>query len=815
MVNSATNGFKQNGAFIDRMEGGAFIFSADDSHRLLYANDKLVRLFECKNAEELYEHVNSCFDGMVHDPSPQIINNEIADQIKNSTNGSGYVFYNIMTKTGNVRRVVNHWTLVHDDDYGDIFYATVYLHKLDNASNDYDSLTGLLNKNRFGRFATERNRKCCAYGDKTRLAMIYFNLVHFKLLNLERGTNEGNICLKEVARVLGGTFEESYISRLSSDHFAVFTQGDTAVENTKKAVRMFKESHGNTHNISCKMGIYIFEPGEDFYVETALSYAKIACDSIKRNEKKDYAEYTKELADQVRTTEYVVSRIDDAIKNEWIKVYFQPVVRSITGDACSMESLARWIDPEIGFLPPDKFIGALEREKCIHKLDCFIVEKVCEVIGKRLKERLPVVPVSVNFSRLDFVMCDMLAVVEDAVSRHSVPREYIHIEITESMIASDEDLMRKVINDFRDSGYEIWMDDFGSGYSSLTLLKEYDFNTVKLDMRFLTPLTEKSKSIIKSVVTMAKDIGMKTLAEGVETEEQLEFLKEIGCGHIQGYYYGKPEPIEDVFRHLDENGIKNEKIEWSRFYQAAGFNARATEIPLEIIEDDGQNFRTLFMNQAYRDQIFSEELSIEDIDAIIYKTGAPLMKKFREFADILELSKKKETFFFTVGGSYLSLTGMEIAEHNGHHILQGTLFNLSKDEKSDDRKRLDDMLKEMNLLFESVQAVNLGENTIVPLLGGFKYLDRDAVDGKDLQKAITFFSEKMVHPDETKRCLDFLESASLAERIKNTKLGYIADIFRIKRESGYIPCEAYIMMIPGTQENEFLFCVKECVASHE
>ena len=345
-----------------------------------------------------------------------------------------------------------------------------------------------------------------------------------------------------------------------------------------------------------------------------------------------------------------------------------------------MESLARWIDPEIGFLPPDRFIGALEREKCIHKLDCFIVEKVCEVIGKRLKEGLPVVPVSGNFSRLDFVMCDMLAVVEDAVKRHSVPKHYIHIEITESMIASDEDLMRKVIDDFKNAGYEIWMDDFGSGYSSLTLLKEYDFNTVKLDMRFLTPLTEKSKSIIKSVVTMAKDIGMKTLAEGVETEEQLEFLKEIGCGNIQGYYYGKPELIEDVFRHLDEKGIISEQIEWRKFYQTAGFNARATEIPLEIIEDDGKNFRTLFMNQAYRDQIFSENFTLEEIDAIIYKNDSPLMKKFREFADIVESSKKKETFYFTVGGNYLSLTAMEIAEHDGHHILQGMLFNLSRED---------------------------------------------------------------------------------------------------------------------------------------
>jgi hypothetical protein len=372
--------------------------------------------------------------------------------------------------------------------------------------------------------------------------------------------------------------------------------------------------------------------------------------------------------------------------------------------------------------------------------------------------------------------------------------------------------MRKVIDDFRAAGYEIWMDDFGSGYSSLTLLKDYDFNTLKLDMRFLTPLTDKSKSIIKSVVTMAKDIGMKTLAEGVETREQLDFLREIGCGLIQGYYYGRPEPVEDVFGHLEERGIDVEPSEWRDFYQAASFNARATDVPLELIEDDGTDFKTLFMNKSYKDQIFTEEYNLETIDRLIYHTSSPLIKKYREFANIAEMSKKEETFYYTVGGSFISITVKEIAEHNGHHILTGMLLNLSKDAKSEAREKLDSVLKQVNLLFTSVQTVNLSENTIFPLLGGFKYLDRDAVDGNDLQKSIRYFANKMVHPSEAGRCLKFLESATLEERVEGTGRGYIGDVFRIMSPEGYKRCEAFILMIPGTRGNEYLFCVKECVA---
>lgn len=798
-------------SFADRMEGGAFIFRADRGHRLIYVNDKLVRLFECDNPDDLLVYVHFCYDGMIHDPDPRIIQNEIDIQVEKSLNGSGYVFFNIITKKGNVHRVVNHWTLVHDDSMGDVFYSTLYIHRLDNVVNDFDNVTGLIGKRKFEKYAEGINKRCLNSGESIEFAMIYLNLVHFKLLNIERGVNEGNECLKNVSRVLGRVFEDALVSRLADDHFAVFTEYKNVFPRLDDVIKKFGESYGNLYNVVCKFGVYKFTAGEDFFVEKALSCAKVACDYIKRDDKRDVIEYSDELADNIRTTEYVVGNIDEAIRNGWIKVYFQPVVRSLTEGACSMESLVRWVDPEIGFLPPDKFISALEEERCIHKLDCYVVDKVCELIGERLKNGLPAVPASVNFSRLDFIMCDMLAVVEEAVKKHGIPKEYIHIEITESMIASDEDLMRKVIDDFRNAGYEIWMDDFGSGYSSLTLLKEYDFNTLKLDMRFLTPLTEKSKGIIKSVVSMAKEIGMKTLAEGVETREQLEFLREIGCGLIQGYYYGKPEPIEDVFRHLEENGIDKEQLDWSEFYQNASYIARATEMPLEIVEYDGENFRTLFMNKAYKEQVFKEDYPLDEIDRITYQTSSPLLQKYREFAEIAMASKEEESFYYTVGGYYVCLKIKEIAEHDGHHIFRGVIGNLSKDDKDKERKRLDNMLKEMNLLFETVQSVNLSENTITPLLGGFKYVDRDSIDRTDLQKSIRYFAENMVEPSETQRCLDFLASPTLAERVKKTGRGYVADLFHIKQEEGYKKCEASIMMIPGTGENEYLFCVKECV----
>ncbi len=510
-----------------------------------------------------------------------------------------------------------------------------------------------------------------------------------------------------------------------------------------------------------------------------------------------------------RSAEYVINHIDSAIENGWVKVYYQPVIRTLTGQLCGAESLARWIDPDHGFLAPDKFIGPLEDTRQIHKLDCYIVEKVCSDISERLNNNLDAVPVSVNFSKLDFEAADMLQVVENAVDKYNIPRDYIHIEITESMIVSDSDLMSGIIESFRNAGFEVWMDDFGSGYSSLNLLKDYQFDTLKMDMEFLRTFTDKSKAIMTSTITMAKDIGIMTLAEGVETQEQVEFLYSIGCGKLQGYFYGKPMPLDEFFANIGEMGITIEPRKWRHYYQTGSFCARHTEEPLEIVEDDGKDFRTLFMNEAYKRQILTREHSLKELDRLIYHTKSPLVKKYREYADTIEKTKNRETFYYTYDGNIICFQGEELAELDGKHLIRGSIRNISVDNDFKKQNVVGNKLRELNHLFESVMLINIDKHTIYPLLGKSNYIEVPE-DIKDmLQEHLDGMVEGFVADADRDKFYEFTDISTLKSRVEASGKGFIENIFRIKQPDGnYKWKEMSIMMIPGSAGKEYLVCGK-------
>lgn len=507
--------------------------------------------------------------------------------------------------------------------------------------------------------------------------------------------------------------------------------------------------------------------------------------------------------------EYVINNIDDAIKNGWIKVYYQPVIRSLTAHLCGCEALARWIDPEVGFLSPDKFIKALEDSKQIHKLDCYMVECICKELALRISQDLPAVPVSVNFSRLDFEATDMLKAVEDNVRKYDLSRDYLHIEITESMIASDAELMESVIESFRKTGYEVWMDDFGSGYSSLNLLKDYNFDTLKMDMGFLSSFTERSKAIMTATITMAKEIGIKTLAEGVEEKEQALFLKSIGCGKLQGYYFGKPMPIDGMYAHMEERDYRIEERQWHYYYDAASFNARYTAEPLEVVEDDGKQFYTLFMNEPYKRQIFNDGVSVEEADRRIYNTGSPLIKKYRQFAEKMEQTGNLETFYYTNDGNILKFSGQVIASNAGRHLIKGALWNISADSNVTKRNSLDFRLKELNHLFELVMQINISTNKILPLLGKYSYGQDKYVNNNDLRFRIGRFTEEIISPRDRSKFESFMDTETLRVRIEESQKGFIENVFRVKQPDGSFRWkEISLMMIPGTGAREYLYCIK-------
>ncbi|MCR5557438.1 MAG: EAL domain-containing protein [Butyrivibrio sp.] len=513
--------------------------------------------------------------------------------------------------------------------------------------------------------------------------------------------------------------------------------------------------------------------------------------------------------DNSEISKYVISHIDDAIANEWIKIYYQPVIRSITGQLSGAESLARWIDPEVGFLAPDKFIGALEKSKNIHKLDCFIVNKVCSDIHQRMSDGLPTVPVSVNFSRLDFIMCDMLDVVETAVAKYNIPRDFIHIEITESMIVQDEDLMSEVIRKFRDKGYEVWMDDFGSGYSSLTLLKDYHFELLKLDMRFLSDMSEKAKTIIHSVIGMAKRLEIKTLSEGVETKEQVDFLLSIGCGKFQGYYFGKPAPLVEMLASIEEKNITVEERQWRSFYEEACLAMRDLNDPLSIVEFDGNSFKTLYMNAPFKQQLNISTADLDIINKTRYSSASPLISKYREFAKELIKTKGSGKFYYTDNGSYFQLYATYITETDGKYLFKTRVSNISIDQNTVERNNLDQKLRELNHLHEAIILINLRERLLSPMLGAYIYMS-DLISERvaDFDKALDYFTNNLIYPADRDAFAKFSDTNTILDRIRSQEHGFVKNTFRIKQRDGSFEWRMCTLLpIPGTEGNEILLTI--------
>ena len=413
-----------------------------------------------------------------------------------------------------------------------------------------DKLTGTYSFEYFTMLCKERIEKDNIQQDEW--TYLFINITNFKIYNDQKGFEQGNIFLKEVGEILKEEFKDSYISRQSDDHFVIFTKNEDVEYKFRAANIRVKEKDLDVKP-GIRAGIFpIYFPAEDPHI--SVEKARYAYAELKHTRTNNlFAYYDDQMHDNYLMVQYIVNHIDEAIQNHYIKAFYQPVVWSKGRELCGAEALARWIDPKYGFLSPAKFVPALENAQLIHKLDMEIIRIVCEDIRYNLNHNLAVLPVSINFSRADFGLIDIVDVVDKTVTKYNIPKELLHVEITESALMNDEDLLKDTIIRLHQNGYATWLDDFGSGYSSFNVLKDYEFDVLKLDMKFLTGFdgNEKAKSLIKSVIDMADRIGMKTLCEGVETMEQAEFLESASCGRLQGYLYGKPLSYDDLMAKIN------------------------------------------------------------------------------------------------------------------------------------------------------------------------------------------------------------------------------------------------------------------------
>ena len=414
----------------------------------------------------------------------------------------------------------------------------------------YDSLTGLPNMTYFLNLAEAGKAKAKKYSRP--FTTMFFDLSGMRAFNENNGLEAGDKLLRAVAGILKSHFSNENCCRLAEDHFAVYSDK----ENLKEEIdSIFKEvaSCNNGVNLPVRVGLYLDE-FEDVDMSTACDRAKLACDQGKQAYISKYYFYNAQLHERSARRNYILNNLEVAMEEGWICPHYQMIVDPRKNKICDMEVLSRWIDPEKGFMAPDEFISILENARLIHKHDLYILDRAIEDIKTRRKAGMPDIPVSINLSRYDFQMCDMVEEICWRLDRAGMQHDMITIEVTESVTDVNIDYLKTQIKRFHDAGFKVWMDDFGSGYSSLNVLQEFDFDLIKFDMKFMRNLERSPKNIviITELMHMANKLGIGTVSEGVESIEQIDFLKEIGCDKLQGYYYNKPCKNEDVIQKFQD-----------------------------------------------------------------------------------------------------------------------------------------------------------------------------------------------------------------------------------------------------------------------
>lgn len=783
----------------DRLPGGFFIsrFSGEP----LYANKKLIDTFECDSFEDFCYLIKGNIMNMVYSRDRSRVESDMWMQMQTGNNHYSHLSYRICTKTGRIRYLEEFGTVIDDAEKGRLIYGFTVDSDMKYLTYELNKLTKLPGMNRFIEFAgrmLEINQKNTS---APQFAFVFFNIRNFKMINVKFGIEAGNEFLKRTAEIVRTVFPDDYISHLADDHFAVLT--DTAgLEERIAAVHDKLEEENRYASVEIKAGVYKVT-GYPCDAAMAVDLAKLACDSIRTSVSDFYRIYTPSLSSDFEISRFAARNLDRAIQNGDIRVFYQPVIRTISGKVCGMEALARWYSPETGMISPGLFISALEENRQIYKLDCFMIESICRDYREITDKGGKTVPVSFNLSRFDFLLCDIFDVVETAVNKYRVPRDMLHIEITESMVVSDGGRIKETIDRLHKAGYLIWMDDFGSGYSSLGVLKDYEFDELKIDMAFLRNMNAKARSIVTSVVSMSKGIGVNTLAEGVETQEQFDFLRDIGCEKVQGYLFGKPAPYDDCMKNLSERGIELETPEEGLYYRSAGLIDFLTDKPLAIIESSEAGKKLLYANKHYFREM--AQVGITDYDS----ADTALNREWIEnFTSKVEHSSKPEVLRFFENGARFRLTAQAISRLGGRTIIKGEIINITKDKITSYEAHMDDRLRAVYRQFSAVYLVKLSDKTaeLIYMPGGSEIIVKNV--GNDFRQNCRMFCDNWITEEYRERFDAFNDLDTLADRIAASPHGSVSERFVTRFADFDTAIVCSFSAVPGSDDPEYILTIR-------
>ena len=524
--------------FLDRMltnivsDMPSALFVFDPNKKCLWANDEGMR-FAGIEIQDL-DLVNERLVGIIGK-----IDTETFSETRTVGTGSDMKYYHVEERiVSESRTTTTGYVLIVRDITEDQLRI-----KREMYNAIHDSLTGLYTREYLYERITEKLRS----GVNRQYYIIFVDVKNFKIVNDIFSSSFGDHALKVIADWIKDSMSENCLyGRLAGDTFGALVPEDEFDEiSLNDTLASFIVSDGTfEYHILIHLGIYkVTESDTD--VQVMFDRAHLALSTIRDEYKTHIAFYDEEIRKKVLWDQHISAQLSEAIAEKQLCPYLQPIVDN-SGKVVGAEALVRWINPVDGFMPPGLFIPVFEKNGMIVEVDKYMWRSACEILAKWQQRNWDIF-ISVNISPKDFYFIDVPNEIIGLVKEYGIAPEKLRIEITETVMMNDAEERMKVLSDLRSAGFIVEMDDFGSGYSSLNLLKDMPVDVLKIDMKFLSRSKDENKSqkIIQNIIKLSNDLNIASLTEGVESEKQFRMLTDMSCNLFQGYYFAKPMPVDE------------------------------------------------------------------------------------------------------------------------------------------------------------------------------------------------------------------------------------------------------------------------------
>ncbi|MCR4924490.1 MAG: EAL domain-containing protein [Lachnospiraceae bacterium] len=564
---------------LDALNVGTISLFKRDKYYVESLSEKAVALLGYGEGDDLKELENLTFDDLIHLEDRQKFYKAVSSALNNNKtvrfnlrlkrkngNYSGYGF-----KIKKVRYEQGCKVLTMAVSEEDVLNSGDQLDIRDKDRTRFDLLTSIYNKETF---FEETARLLDRNPDKEYILSIW-DIDRFKAINEMLGSKTGDKLIIEFAEFLRSHLNDGLCTygRMESDHFVTCcsVRFHEKVSKTIKAILNAEYLwHSLDSTVFMHVGMYKMDTS-DRDIAIACDRATMALHAIKDSYLYRINYFSNEMRDKLVLEQEIVKESESALINEEFYVMFQPIIDSHTREIVSAEALVRWKKKDGSFVSPGVFIPTFEKNGFVTKVDMYVLNRVCAFQADRVRKGKPIVPISVNLSRIDFYDSDLYEHLMAIVERYGLDHRAIKFEVTESAYMDQPQELMEIMNRLRKAEYQILMDDFGSGFSSLNMLKDFPVDVLKIDMKFMDSIdvSERASNILYSIIRMAKSIDMQIVAEGVETLNQYEMLKSMDCDCIQGYYFYRPLLVEDFTLELakqEERGAVPTEVVLYKFF---------------------------------------------------------------------------------------------------------------------------------------------------------------------------------------------------------------------------------------------------------